>query len=218
MLKFQTILNTFPLPHKQKKQTFCLSWSWTDKKQNSHVHWRVFWQIARLDIETFYLPCRRCQWAQSNGRRDDGLVGGGWRMVAHGSGWLLKWVIAERRWWVGDALGQCVAFWSFIWTLVLFHCQLVCPFCPSSRFVSPYPALEIVLSLSGHMCGTSKLQAKTKPSRTDPKGRLREPIVMANDRLAESQWTFVTECRLLCGRWVHLEKIYITRISLAYKY
>lgn len=32
----------------------------------------------------------------------------------------------EVGWGFGHCVGQCVAFWSFIWTLVLFHCQLLC--------------------------------------------------------------------------------------------
>lgn len=46
----------------------------------------------------------------------------------------------EVGWGFGHCVGQCVAFWSFIWTLVLFHCQLQC------RLSRSTPKLSLSLS------------------------------------------------------------------------
>lgn len=115
----------------------------------------------------------------------------------------------------GHCVGQCVAFWSFIWTLVLFHCQLLCWLSRSTE--SPALSLPLCLSICvgwEWVCGYMREHASLCVYlslqmcvcvQPQTKGRLREHI-MANDRLAKSQWTFVTElqnaqCQRRRRRW-----------------
>lgn len=105
----------------------------------------------------------------------------------------------EVGWGFGHCVGQCVAFWSFIWTLVLFHCQLLCWLSRSTPKLSLSLFLYLLplLTRGGSGCvavcvNTPECVCLCVSVQPQTKGRLREHI-MANDRLAKSQWTFVTE-------------------------
>lgn len=146
-----------------------------------------------------------CHVVDASGRSPGGrgwFSDSGWWVVALQVGRIRKGGVS---WATGSALGQCVAFRSFIWTLVLFHCQLVS--LPRSHCLSHSLFIWVLcyLSLCGHMCVTSKLQAK--PNRTDREG----PPSGAHHGEWQISKVPMDICnrteRLECGRWLHLKKL-----------
>jgi len=105
-----------------------------------------------------------CHVVDANGRSPAGggwIVGGGWWVGGLRSGWDLT---GDGRWaFVGSVRGILVIYMN------------TRPFSLPVGVPAPFPQHRLLprtsdssLSLSGHMCGTSKLQ--TKLNRTDPEG------------------------------------------------
>lgn len=134
---------------------------------------RVFWQMTRLDIETFYLACRRYDGAR-----------GRW-------GWMRFWALC------GSMRGILVIYMNTrpfslpVSVLAISFCTVDLTLSLPLSAAFAYAEWEWVCGCFGCMrehafvCVCASVQPQTKV-------RLREHI-MANDRLAKSQWTFVTE-------------------------
>jgi len=107
-----------------------------------------------------------CHVVDANGRSPVGggwLVGGGWWVAARRSGWNLR---------KGTGHGLCVGSVRGILVIYMntrpFSLPVGVPVSLRPQHLLLPRSPGISLSLSGHMCGTSKLQ--TKLNRTDPKG------------------------------------------------